>query len=335
MYNKSIVCDIDDTISFTTNRDWAGATPNIPLIQKLNKLYDDGWEINFFTARGTLSCNSREEAEARYGPGIIEYFKKHGVKYHKLSFQKPLAQYYIDDKAITPEDFIELEIEILKGGLSGAIIERRGNKVFKTAKNSLETAAWYNDAKHIVKTLKVHSLVGETLCMDFIQKTDEPTISQMEFIIDRFKEVPEVYDFATYIDRISEHMNIYNPSYFEFVINKLNDNIDFFNSNKSFCHGDMSLDNMINNNGILYLIDPIRPKGLYSSWLLDVAKILHSAFRFNYPLVYLHFINKYKDIADKLILLELTHWIRMRKYSTDKQMIDDRIEYLLKEIDVK
>lgn len=335
MYSKSIVCDIDDTISFTTNRDWENATPNLQLIQKLNRLYDEGWEINFFTARGSLSCNSREEAEQTYGPGIIEYFKKHGIKYHKLSFQKPLAQYYIDDKAITPEDFIELEIETLKGGLSGAFIERRGNKVFKTANNALDTAAWYNDSRHIIKTLKVYSLVGDTLCMEYIEKTDEPTINQMEFIIDRFKEVPEVYDFSTYVDRIKDHLNIYKPSYMEFIIEKLNENSTFYNNNKSFCHGDMSLDNMINNNRILYLIDPIKPKGLYSSWLLDVAKILHSSYRFNQPFIYLHFMNKYKDISDKLILLEITHWIRMRKYSNDKQTIDDRIEYLLKELNVK
>ena len=29
---KRIVVDIDDTISFTTNRDWENATPNIELI---------------------------------------------------------------------------------------------------------------------------------------------------------------------------------------------------------------------------------------------------------------------------------------------------------------
>ena len=41
-YPKSICVDIDDTISFTLNRDWENAKPNIPLIEKLNKLYDEG-----------------------------------------------------------------------------------------------------------------------------------------------------------------------------------------------------------------------------------------------------------------------------------------------------
>ena len=300
MYNKSIVCDIDDTISFTTARDWENARPNIQLIDKLNKLFDDGWEVHFYTARGSISCKTREEADIKYRKIILDYFEKHGVKYTTLSFEKPLAQYYIDDKAITPEAFLELEIEILKGGLSGAIIERRGNKVYKTAKNSLEAAAWYKDAQHIVKTVKIHSIIGETLCMDYIKKTDEPKINQIEYIIDRFKEVPEVYDFNTYIDRIRENLQIYNPDYSEFIINELTDSLWFFNENKSFCHGDMSLDNMINNNDTLYLIDPIKPKKLYSSWLLDVSKVLHSAFRFKRDIIYRHFITKYENIKYNL-----------------------------------
>lgn len=334
MYNKSIVCDIDDTISFTTNRDWKNATPNLPLINKLNNLFDDGWEINFYTARGSLSCKTREEAKEKYEKIILDYFEKHNIKFSSVSFEKPLAQYYIDDKAITPQDFLNLEIETLRGGLSGAEIQRRGNKVFKTAKNSLEAAAWYKEASYIIKTIKIHSIIGDTICMDFIKKTDEPTISQIEFIIDKFKEIPETKNFDTYIDRIIKHMNLFNPNYKNYLIDKLNKYKAFYDENKSFCHGDFSLDNMINSYGILYLIDPINPKGLYSSWLLDISKLLHSAYRFKQKTIYNHFIVKYNHIKTSLLLLEITHWIRMRKYSNEKEMIDNRIDYLMKEINV-
>ena len=124
-YPKSICVDIDDTISFTLNRDWENAKPNIPLIEKLNKLYDEGWDIWYVTARGNLSCKSRVEAEERYRPGIEKWFKQYNVKYTGLSFQKILASYYIDDKSITPQNFINLDVKELKGGLSGAFIEKR------------------------------------------------------------------------------------------------------------------------------------------------------------------------------------------------------------------
>lgn len=334
-YNKRIVCDIDDTILFTTNRDWANATPNKPLIKKLNQLHADGWEIHFYTARGSLSCNGdRKLADETYRPGIEAYFKKHNVKYDLLSFEKPLASYYIDDKAITPEDFIELNIETLHGGLSGASIERRGSKVFKTHPNSLECAQWYKEAGDIVKSVKVHSVIGDTLCMDYIPSTDQPKIEQIAFLINKFKTVPTYENFATYIQRVRDHLSLRNKEYANDIMQLLIKNEQFFDDNKSFCHGDMSLDNMINSNDVLYLIDPNRPKGLYSSWLLDVSKVLHSSRRFNKPHIYDYFIKEYSAHKDQLKLLECTHWVRMIKYESPENVnrIDGIIETILKEI---
>jgi len=110
-FKKSIVVDFDDTLSFTTDRDFKNATPNTPLIDKLNGLYNKGWNIRIFTARGNLSCDSRAEAIFIHKGIMEDWLEKHNVKYHELSFQKPLAEYYIDDKAITPEDFIKKEIK--------------------------------------------------------------------------------------------------------------------------------------------------------------------------------------------------------------------------------
>ena len=110
MENKKIVCDFDDTISFATDRDWANAKPNLPLIEKLNGLYDNGWDISILTARGNLSCDSREEAIATYRNEMEDWLKRHNVKYTTLSFNKPYAEYYIDDKAIRPEEFIKENI---------------------------------------------------------------------------------------------------------------------------------------------------------------------------------------------------------------------------------
>lgn len=332
-YHKTIVCDIDDTISFTTDRDWENATPNTQLIQKLNKLYDEGWTICYVTARGNVSFKGdREAADKHYRPIIEKWFKKNNVKYSMLSFDKMLAAYYIDDKAATPESFMDIHIEKLIGGLSGADIERRGNLVYKTHPNSLESAVWFKEASNIVKTAKVHSLIGNTLCLEYIEKTDEPKIEQIDYIINQFRTVPSSEDFSTYIDRIKDHLSIYEPEYKEALLKTLKDREETFNLNKSFCHGDMSLDNMINNNGVLYLIDPNKPKGLYSSWLLDVSKVLHSARRFNHPQVYSYFINKYKELKQEIQLLELTHWVRMRKYNEDKEFVDKNIQDILKEI---
>jgi len=102
----TIVIDIDDTICFTRNRDFNNSRPNDEVIEKINKLYDEGWKIILFTARGDKSCNTLEEKELKYREITEAWLNKNGVKYHKLMFGKPNADYYVDDKNISIEEFV-------------------------------------------------------------------------------------------------------------------------------------------------------------------------------------------------------------------------------------
>ena len=104
-YN-TIVVDIDDTISFTYNRDFVNSEPNQPVIDRINELYDEGWNIVLFTARGGKSCNTLEEKEAKYRQVTEDWLKRYNVKYHTLMFGKPNADYYVDDKNISVDEFI-------------------------------------------------------------------------------------------------------------------------------------------------------------------------------------------------------------------------------------
>ena len=64
MHEKTIVTDLDDTLSYTSNRDWENAKPNLLLIDKLNSFYDAGYKIIILTARGQISCRGdREKAD--------------------------------------------------------------------------------------------------------------------------------------------------------------------------------------------------------------------------------------------------------------------------------
>lgn len=103
---KTIVVDIDDTISFTYNRDFLNSEPNQPVIDKINELYDNGWNIILFTARGGKSCITLEEKELKYRDITEKWLQAHNVKYHKLIFGKPNADYYVDDKNISIDEFV-------------------------------------------------------------------------------------------------------------------------------------------------------------------------------------------------------------------------------------
>lgn len=108
---KTIVIDLDDTICYTKNRDFENSIPNKDVINKVNELYNKGYKIIIFTARGGKSCKTLQEKENKYKLLTEKWLLKNNVKYTKLCFGKENADYYIDDKNLSIEDFIKLEVE--------------------------------------------------------------------------------------------------------------------------------------------------------------------------------------------------------------------------------
>tara|TARA_B100000073_G_scaffold343432_2_gene348262 strand:- start:904 stop:1215 length:312 start_codon:yes stop_codon:yes gene_type:complete len=98
-----VYVDIDETICETPDsRDYRESKPLLNRIDKINKLYDEGNTIVYWTARGTLSgIDWRDVTE--------EQFKEWGVKYHKLILKKPYYDLFIDDKNINSETFFSEE----------------------------------------------------------------------------------------------------------------------------------------------------------------------------------------------------------------------------------
>ena len=87
-----IFVDIDETICFYDGeRNYPDAKPIIERIEQINNLYDEGHEITYWTARGTVT-------KIDWHPITEKQLKKWGVKYHNLLFGKPVFDVYIDDK---------------------------------------------------------------------------------------------------------------------------------------------------------------------------------------------------------------------------------------------
>ena len=106
-YSKVIIVDFDDTLCLHAGHDKsniAKGAPNLPLILKLNELFDRGYSIQIYTARGHISARTRKEADEKYRSIIQEWLQKYGVKYSHLTFNKPLGIIYIDDKSIRPDE---------------------------------------------------------------------------------------------------------------------------------------------------------------------------------------------------------------------------------------
>ena len=89
----NIFVDIDETICYYANkREYPLALPIKENIAKINKLYDKGHNITYWTARGSVTgLEWYKVTEAQ--------LKKWGCKYHKLSVgEKPAYDLLICDK---------------------------------------------------------------------------------------------------------------------------------------------------------------------------------------------------------------------------------------------
>lgn len=95
--------DVDGTIcSQTENQEYEKAIPNYNMIDEIKRLKNEGHTIKFYTARGMGSGKSFKEL-------TLQQLKKWGIEYDSITFGKPSADIYVDDKALQPEDFINNE----------------------------------------------------------------------------------------------------------------------------------------------------------------------------------------------------------------------------------
>jgi len=94
-----IYIDIDETICVTpSDRDYSKAIPIVENIEKANKLYDEGHEITYWTARGTKSGIDWTDVTKKQ-------LEEWGAKHHELKLGKPYYDLFIDDKNVNTIDW--------------------------------------------------------------------------------------------------------------------------------------------------------------------------------------------------------------------------------------
>tara|TARA_B100000287_G_scaffold261743_1_gene246238 strand:+ start:172 stop:492 length:321 start_codon:yes stop_codon:yes gene_type:complete len=100
------IFDIDGTVCYNNNGDYYNSKPMRNRIEIINKLYDQGNEIHFFTARG-MSRNKGNVSKCYNQFYSLTYnqLTEWGVKFHSLILGKPSGDMYVDDKGVTDVDF--------------------------------------------------------------------------------------------------------------------------------------------------------------------------------------------------------------------------------------
>ena len=105
---KNYVFDIDGTICTNTEgiNDYRDAEPLLDRIEIVNKLYMEGNNILFLTARGMgRNNNDIKKTYDQFYEFTAKQLDSWGVKYHKLFLGKPAGDIYVDDKGIKDTRF--------------------------------------------------------------------------------------------------------------------------------------------------------------------------------------------------------------------------------------
>lgn len=104
------IIDIDGTICDKpvdrSDGDYETSIPKLSRIDKINKLYDEGHQIIYLTARGMGRYDDNADlAKRMFYELTTNQLNEWGCKYHKLMLGKPSGDYYIDDKGTNANDF--------------------------------------------------------------------------------------------------------------------------------------------------------------------------------------------------------------------------------------
>ena len=92
------IVDIDGTICETINKDYVNSVPNKDRIAEINRLFDEGNEIHYWTARGSMSGND-------YLSLTVNQLNEWGCKYTTANVGKPVYDIWVDDKAFNDGAF--------------------------------------------------------------------------------------------------------------------------------------------------------------------------------------------------------------------------------------
>lgn len=348
---RTLVFDIDDTICIHHKRDYPNAEPIQPVIDKINRMKAQGYYIKLYTARGQNSCKGNLQLiKERNEAILVDWLDRHGVQYDELIFGKPLGDWYIDDKAMSLEAFLKAEFRPLRGG-SGSGVWLEDRTVIKTSPKATAEHDWYLAAEKngLGDWLpKIYSRTLDTLYMEYIpgetlaDGADEGDIDTLMCFITRCAEIRDSRtDVDAYCENLLQHKN---SEATRFVVSEMLNSREELVDNASFCHGDLSLSNVIRSRGTIKVIDP-NNKDDYASFLLDLAKLRFSMTGyerlFGFGKADLRGLRKKLDTEAwhrRLVqLLEITHWIRLYRYRTPEQQktVDNVIDELIKEYRAK
>lgn len=111
---KTIIMDLDGTLTIEGSADnYRDMLPDLRVVDRVRRYAADGYRIAILTSRNMRTLNnSIGMINARTLPVVIDWLRQHEVPFDEVHVGKPwcgVGGFYVDDKAIRPSEFVELD----------------------------------------------------------------------------------------------------------------------------------------------------------------------------------------------------------------------------------
>lgn len=112
---RTIVIDIDDTICRPNHEakdsyeKYGKAEPIESVVKAIRTAKEKGYKIVLLTARRMVTHDGDvNKIIEDVGDITAQWLEKHNVPYDEIQFGKPYAIWYVDDKSLMPDEFVEM-----------------------------------------------------------------------------------------------------------------------------------------------------------------------------------------------------------------------------------
>lgn len=116
---KKIIIDLDNTLTKDDSLlSYKDKEPKTELVNKLKSYKDLGFTITIFSARNMKTFEGNIGAiNVKTLPEIILWLEKNDIPFDEVLVGKPWCGeggFYVDDKAIRPQEFVDLSYDQIK-----------------------------------------------------------------------------------------------------------------------------------------------------------------------------------------------------------------------------
>lgn len=249
------------------------------------------------SSKTIIDCNEKQKLYANAGAGIyyfpdVSLFNKYSTDCNSVSeciykmLQDGIRAKVNTDSVIgrygTLQDIYVDNFSFRKSKAKDLSTGFTKNKVYKTNKFVIKEGttvadeyAWYAFYKNKKHIPKIVSYSSNMITMSYIKRDADVQLDDVFELIDEYKQYDALNDlqFDAYIANITNHLSNNKG-----IINGplLLDKLRTINLQPTFCHGDLSIMNIIPTKLGLKLIDPLYSKSKFGSYELDIAKLCFS-----------------------------------------------------------